>query len=281
VKKLVKKIEVWRRGIRYSMGGARLSFPLPKLPITKIIVTSSGILKDCTSTATAYISLHGLEMKINNKIFVRLDGRQPAGEESFCWAMYEEFYKQKHHVSFPNDYWAVEFPTPLPVNADIELVLICATSPEIACADADAQPLILTYDIAFEYEDGYVGKSLIPHIWGDDEWDTVATSGNHYKYIPPLPKPLRAVIIATETGDALSNSGYDRLTVRTPEKVYFDGAMSELKALQEARSKYAQGTGLYIVQFKGGIKVEANTLLFNFYKTTGSNENIHLLYICY
>lgn len=277
---MAKKIEVLRRGIPYTFDKI-LSIILPKLHITKIFITCSGILKDCTSTATAYISLHGLEMKINNKLFVNLHGRQAVTEESFIWAMYEEFYKQKHHVSFPNDHWEIEFPTPLPINATIELILLMSSSVELGCTDADAQQLIETFDISIEYDDAYVGKSLIPYIWGDDEWDTVATSGDHYKYIPPLPKPLRAVIIATETGDALSNSGYDRLTVRTPEKVYFDGAMSELKALQEGRSKFAQGTGLYIVQFKGGIKVDANTLLFNFYKTTGSNENLHLMYICY
>lgn len=276
---MVKKTEVWRRSIPYVQDKIE-SFILPKLPITKITIVGSGTTVNCTSTATAHINLHGLQMKIDNRLFLNVQGDQDADEAAFHLTLLEEFYKQKHHVAHPDSHWVIEFPSPLPINANIELILLMASAAQNGCVSSDAQPYIASYDITLEYEDGFKGTHIVPFITSD-KFDTAALTDHLYKYIPPMPKPLRAVIMVTETGDAISASAYDRLTVKTPTKIYFDGSMAELEAEQEGRSKYALTTGYYIVQFPGGIKVEANTLLFDFYNAAASNEDVHFLYICY
>lgn len=276
---MVIKTEVWRRSIPYVQDKVE-SFILPKLSIKKITIVGSGTTVDCTSTATAHVSLHGIQMKLNNRLFLNIQGDQDPSEEAFHLTLLEEFYKQKHHVAHPNSHWVLEFPTPLPIGGTIELILLMASAAEMGCVSSDAQPYISSFDIILEYDEGYKGKIVIPHI-SSDKYDTAALSGHLFKYIPPLPKPLRAVIMVTETGDAIDATAYDRLTVKTPEKVYFDGSFAELEAAQESRSKFALTTGYYIMQFPGGIKVQANTLLFDFYNASASNEDVHFLYICY
>lgn len=275
---MVKKIEVWRKNIRWE-SGKKEGYILPDLPITKVIIQGTETV-DCTSTSTGENELSTIQMRINNKIFINLQGDHHDAEPATILDILEEFYKQKHRVSHPARQWVLEFPTPLPPKAKIELILGMADYGQVACGSDDAQPFDYTFDIILEFDEGYVGKHIIPYI-ASDKIDTVAQSGHIYKYIPPMPKPLRAIILGAETGDAFSDSSYDRITIKTPEKVFFSGSWAELKSVQEGRSKFAQGTGMYIIQFTGGIKVDANTLLLDIEKTTGSNEELHLLYICY
>lgn len=274
---MVKKIEVWRKNIRWE-SGKKEGFLLPNLPITKIIIQGTETT-DCTSTSTGENELSTIQMRMNNKVFINLQGDHHDAEPASILDMLEEFYKQKHHVSHPARQWVIEFPSPLP-NAKIELILGMADYGQVACASDDAQPFDYTFDIIIEYDEGFKGIGVLPYITSEKR-DTVAQSGHIFIYVPPMPKPLRAIILGTETGDAWSNSAYDRITIKTPEKIFFSGSFAELKSLQEGRSKFAQGTGFYIIQFTGGIKVDANTLLLDIEKTTGSNEELHLLYICY
>lgn len=238
-------------------------------------------ITDCSGNRVAETSLRYIKIRINDKEIMNFGGEMAAGTE--CWGLkvLDQWYQQKKGQAVPSEQWYISFPTPLPKNAKVELLLKQATSLENGCSSDD---LAAYYNISFEYDENYIGKRVIPHVaWV--EFDDVAGSGDLYHYIPPSPagKKLRAAYFVTEDGGTPATATYDFLTVSTPEKVYINNmSMAALKAHQEGESGYALTAGYFVVKFPDGIKVEPQTLLFNFNNAAaGSTVVIHMLLISY
>ena len=274
------KTEILKQGHKYQSSEYQ-SFEFPKgKALTKIMIELTEIT-DCTGNRVAETSLHYIKIRVNDKEIMNIGGEQAAATETWGLLVLDQWHLQKHGQAVPSEQWYISFPTPLPKNAKVELILKQASMAENGCSSDDLKAY---YNISFEYDDAYVGKHIIPHVtWV--EFDDAALSGDLYHYIPPSPagKKLRAIYFVTEDSATPATATYDFLTVSTPEKVYINNmSMAALKAKQEGESGYALTAGYFVVKFPNGIKVEPQTLLFNFNNAAaGSAVVIHMLLISY
>ena len=272
------KTEVLKQGHKYQSSELQ-SFEFPKgKGITKIIIEGTEVT-DCTGNRVADTSIHSLKVRVNNKEIMDFGGEHIAAAIPFGLQLLEEWYLQKHRVSIPTEKWIIPFPTPLPKDAKVELIMKQSSMLENGCSTDD---LAYYYDISFEYDDAYIGKHVIPEITYV-RFDDAAESGDLYHWIPPTQKPLRAIYFATEDSNTLAADAYDFLNVNTPDKVYINNmSMAALEALQEGISGIALTAGMYVVHFPEGLKVEPLTLLFKFNNAAaGTAVVIHMLLICY
>lgn len=194
-------------------------------------------------------------------------------------AVLREFYKQKHNaVSMPNELFIVELPDALPKGREIQLKCEMATMASMGVSVSYDG----TYDILYEVKDLIPKATVMPYI-GWNEWDFGATTGDLIKYLNALPFKLRALIIITYDGTTLADDTFDRLQVGKPrEAPYFNGKLALLKEFFQAKSGVSLATGFYILSWKGGIVVPADTLQLKFYAgTAGTNKRVHLAWIAY
>ena len=232
---MAKKTLIVSQGLKWFASALDTILIPTELGVSKITISGTEIT-DCTGNRVANCNIDNIKLRVNNLLMVEYNQVELiAGSEPWGMRLLKEFYAQKHLVTMPDEQWFLEFPTPLPKNAKVELIIKQAASLQAGCSSDDQ---VFTYDIIVEYDDAPKGASLIPYITYD-AFIITAQSGHLFHYIKPLPKPLRAVIMLTEDGNSLSASAVDSLTVKDPYKIYWDGAMNELEALQEAKSKKA------------------------------------------
>lgn len=274
---MVKRIQRFKTLETY-VSNKRFSYTLPKAPISKIII--SGTFTSCTGTTyTANTIFEFIQVRINGKMFIDLTGDEVVDAVPWSWQLWREFYKQKHHVAMPDEQFIIELPDALSKDAQIDLIIKCRVQTSIGACTAS---VIYKWDILFEMEDKIPGKVLVPYII-NEKIDLSTLTGKQISYVPAMPFRLRAICFCVEDNDSLSATAIARITIEDATRIYFDGKLIELEALQESRSRLALTTGHYIFSFKGGLKVPPESLKITFDKesTAGTDVEVHLLYIAY
>jgi len=276
---VVKRIQRFKAGETY-VSNKRFNYTLPKAPISKIII--SGTYTSCTGgSMTANTVFEFIQVRINGKMFIDLTGDEDVDAVPWSWQIWREFYKQKNHVDIPDEQFIIELPDALPKDAQIDLIIKCRV---VTSTGTCTSALVYTWDILFEMEDKVKGKVLVPYII-NDKFDFSTKTGDQIEYVPAMPFKLRAICFCIEDDGTLSatpTADIARVKIEDANKIYFDGSMSDLKALQESRSRLAQTAGHHIFSFKGGIVVPPESLKMTFnIASAGTDVEVHLVYISY
>lgn len=276
---MVKRTQRFKTQETY-VSNKRFSYTLPKTPISKIII--SGTFTSCTGTNyTANTIFEFIQVRINGKMFIDLTGDDDVDALPWSWQIWREFYKQKHHVAMPDELFIIELPDALPKDAQIDLIIKCRVQTSIGDCTAS---VVYKWDINFEMEDKVPGKVLVPYVI-NDKFDFTTLTLKQIEYVPAMPFKLRAICFCIEDDGTLSatpTADIDRITIEDSQRIYFDGSLTELKALQEGRSHLALTAGHWIFSFPGGIKVPPQSLKLTFnIPSAGTDIEVHLVYISY
>lgn len=262
--------------LAWSSGGL-INEVLPKEGISKVII------KHNTGTAGggSYVAntiIEDIKLRINGKDFINWGGEGGiAGQISMGIACLREFYKQKHVVAMPAEYFIIELPDALPKGAEVQLIATMATLASAGMTTSYDG----TFDVLYQMEDKILGKTVVPFItWGS--WNDGADVGNLLHYLTTLPFKLRLLQFITMDATTIAVDTYDDLLMTFPANPIFNGALSSFKGLHEGNSKVALTDGHFMKSFKGGIKVPPESLLLMFYAgTAGTTKKVHWSAICY
>ena len=242
-------------------------------------------IKHTTGTAGggSYVAntvIEFIQIRINGILILDWNGETGiAGAMSMGITLLREFYAQLHNADMPAENFIIEFPFPIPANAQIQLIFKMAT---MASMGVTTSYTGASFDVT--YEKGEPSKVvIIPYVtW--NEWNDAAIPGHCLHYIPQLPEnmKLRYLLFITDDGGTLANTTYSRLTISILGRILFDGFMVDIQNDQEARSMKAMATGLFMIPFKGGLKVGNAMVKLDFVPTAaGTAKHIRPAFICW
>jgi len=269
--------ELFKPKLPYVAEG-NLNETLPVAGISKVIIKHNKGTPGA-GTYVANTAIESILIRIMNKDAINFGGGTGiAGQVSMGIAALREIYKQIHHVEMPDEVFIVELPDALPKNVKVQLIVKMASLASMGITVSYNG----TFDIIYEHEDKIKGRVIVPYItWG--EWGFGTDTGDLIRYLTTLSFRLRLLVLITHDSNTLAATTYETLKISFPGKPIFDGAMAELKAQHEAKSKYALATGIFMKAWgKNGLKIPTESMKFNFYESdAGTNKKVYYLAICY
>jgi len=274
----------FQEGIAFGFGATH-TFTLSKAEPVKSITLQSiiGALSGgATGTYVANTAIQSIKIRLGSKLIMSFDGlKNMAGIQSMGIATLREFYQQMYVVAMPDEYYIIEFPTPLPANSELQIVFETAASiTAIQSAGGDRTTLAAS-TINITYRTGKKGaKSIIPFI-SYTQFSHAARTGFIDEFIPPTYKPLRKIMMITFDGTTISSTTYDSLEISEGSNILHDGSFAYLRSLQGAKARVAQSAGHLHIAFAGK-KVKSSTLKIQFAAATaGTAKFIHFAWLAY
>ena len=228
-------------------------------------------------------AIQSIKIRLNGQLIVDYDGlKNMAGIASMGISTLREFYKQIHVVSMPNDYFIIEFPTPLPANNEIQIIFETASSITAIQTAGGDRTTLASSTLKIIYRTGKIGaRTIIPFISYTlfSHGDRI---GNLDEFVPPTNLPLRKIMMITYDGTTVSSTTYDSLLLTEGANVLAEGSMAYLRSVQGSKAKVDQSSGHLHIGFPKGKNVKSSTLKIQFRAgTAGTAKYVHFAWLAY
>ena len=272
------------KGIVFTFGQTH-TFTLSKAePISAIIIkdTIGALTGGASGSYIANTAIQAIRIRLNGKLIMAFDGlKNIAGQMSMGIATLREFYKQIHVVAMANEYYIIEFPTPIPKNNEIQLIFETGASITAIQTSGGDRTTLASSTIDILYRTGKLGKkSVIPFI-SYTLFAHANRTGFLDEFIPPTSLPLRKIMMITYDDTAIADDTYDSLIISEGANQLHDGSFEYLRSVQGSKAKVAQSTGHLHLGFKGKT-VKSSTLKIQFYAgTAGTLKFVHFAWLAY
>lgn len=272
----------FRSGITFGLGALH-SYTLSKAdPIKAITVRAvMGALSGGAGTAVVNTAIQSIKIRVGNKLVIAYDGlKNIAAQMSMGIATLREFYKQMYVVSMPDDYFIIEFPTPIPANQEIELIFETAANLAAIQSSGGTQDTLAASTIDITYRVGKKGiKGKIPFI-SYTLFSHAARTGFLDEFIPPTDLPLRKIMMITYDDTTIASTTYDSLVISEGKNILHDGSFAYLRAIQGKKARVAQSTGHLHIGFPKGKRIKSSTVKIQFAAATaGTAKFVHFAWL--
>ncbi|MBA7494628.1 hypothetical protein ES702_05205 [subsurface metagenome] len=268
-----------------AAGNGQVSRAMPRVPISQIIIrigttpTFSG-----AGTWVATTSVNGIEIRYKAKQIIDWAGLYNKDDQiSMGMQMLREWNKHMYGQAETANNFVITFPKPLPA-AQLDLIF-SEQSAENQGSDSGGDINAGTHDILYVTEP-VKGKPIIPYI-STGTWSHGTTSGHKFHFLPATLKEYRlhALMLATHDAGTLGDAELADIRIMNGKEQVFDGNMADLKSDFQRRRGVINtvATGMFIIAFPGGIKVEPDTLQLdmNISAAASSEGLVNYAMICY
>ena len=279
------KTLVYEKGIDIkAAGNGQHSRSLPRLPIKQIIIRVGTAITVSAGTVVANTSVNGIKIRYKTSQIIDWSGLYNKDDQaSMGMQMLREWNKHMYGQAESDDAFVITFPKPLPA-ADLALSFDEQSAQNIG-ADPAGTVTAGDHDILYVTEKPK-GRPIIPYI-STGIWSHGTTTGHKFHFLPATLKQFRlhALMLATHDAGALGNDELAELRVMNGDKQVFEGKMSDLKSDFQRRPgvNNTLATGMFIIAFPGGIKVEPDTLQLDMYISAAASSEglVDYAMICY
>ncbi|GAF86222.1 unnamed protein product, partial [marine sediment metagenome] len=217
----------FQTGIAFAFGATH-TYTLSKAEAVKAIIINAkmgAITGGATGTIVVNTAVQAIRIRINGRLAIAFDGlKNIAGQMSMGIATLREFYKQIHVVPMPDDSFMIEFPTAIPKNNEIQIIIeLASTIASIQTSGGDRDALASsTFDIT--YRTGRVSKRTVIPFISYTLFSHADRVGFLDEFIPPTTLPLRKLMMITYDGSTIADATYDSLVISEGANLLHDGS---------------------------------------------------------